>query len=219
MRKDPWGNINGTFIWIASWRKALVLCVRYLSTAHLTNLIETQTIYLSAVLAAPNLLALKLTFFLLYLQIFYHNVKLRVCIYAGAFLTTIFYMAVGITQFVLGTPPREVTWQDYVFLPGPRRLNTLSIPLAAVGLGIDLYILILPIGGVLQLQMPTRRKIGICLIFVIGILFVFFSMHDFVFLWLTTGIAPVSRLCWVYTIEWLPIRPRTAHGTFLPSTC
>jgi hypothetical protein len=125
------------------------------------------------------MMMIKLTFFLLYLQIFRQNTTLKFCIYAGAILTTLFYTGVGITQFVLATPHPGMTWMEQALSSRQEKQSLLSIPIVAVGLAIDLYILILPIGGVMQLHMPTRRKIGVCLIFVTGILFVFFfgSIH------------------------------------------
>lgn len=119
------------------------------------------------------MLAIKLTFFLLYLKIFYQNANLRICIYVGAILSTAFYLGMGIAGLVLFTPRHGMTWLEYNFrVP---RIGILAIPLATVGLGIDLYILVLPVGGVMQLHMPTQRKIGVCIIFATGLLFVIFS--------------------------------------------
>lgn len=41
-------------------------------------------------------------------------------------------------------------------------------PIGPVSLGLDLYILILPIAGVAKLQMPLRRKLGVVLMFLTG---------------------------------------------------
>lgn len=49
-----------------------------------------------------------------------------------------------------------------------------------MGVAIDIYILVLPIVAVNKLQMPTRRKVGIMLIFMTGLLYV-----DILFLWFT----------------------------------
>lgn len=119
------------------------------------------------------MLAVKLTFFLLYLKIFYRNAKLRIFIYVGAFSSTAFYIGMGIAGFVLFTPRHGIRWWEYAL--GTTRIGSISIPLATVGLGIDLYILILPVAGVMQLHMPAQRKIGVCIIFGTGLLFVIFS--------------------------------------------
>ena len=44
----------------------------------------------------------------------------------------------------------------------------LAVPLAAVGVVIDFYILILPIAAVSRLQMAKKRKVGLCLVFGTG---------------------------------------------------
>lgn len=159
------------------------------------DLIEMQPTYLSIVLVSPVMLAIKLTFFLLYLHIFRLNTTVRFWIYIGAFLTTTFYIGVGMTQLVLATPSLGTTWVEYYMDPRATRTSILSVPTVAVGLGIDLYILILPIGGVMQLQMPTQRKIGVCVIFITGILYVTLSMHNICSVGLTIGIAPASHRC------------------------
>lgn len=46
----------------------------------------------------------------------------------------------------------------------------MNIPTSAFGVVIDLFILVLPIIAVLQLQLPTRRKIGVIVIFMTGLL-------------------------------------------------
>ena len=46
----------------------------------------------------------------------------------------------------------------------------LAVPLAAVGLGIDIALLVMPIAAVVGLQLSTRRKIGVIFIFMFGIL-------------------------------------------------
>ena len=144
-----------------------------------------QTIYLSVVLASPTMMIVKLTFFLLYLNIFRPNNTMRFYIYIGAFSTTIFYMGIGIAQFIFLTPPPGMTWMEYIPSPRAKKITILSIPSAAVGLGIDLYILILPIGGVMRLQLPTRRKLGVCLIFITGILCVILSTYPINSIYLT----------------------------------
>ena len=53
---------------------------------------------------------------------------------------------------------------------GERLDLALSVPQSIVGLVIDLAILILPIVAVTQLQLPRRRKIGVILIFMTGLL-------------------------------------------------
>lgn len=50
------------------------------------------------------------------------------------------------------------------------RARDLSVPQSAIGLALDLYIVIIPIIAVIKLQLPRRRKIGIVLIFMTGVM-------------------------------------------------
>ena len=111
----------------------------------------------------------KLTFFLMYLQIFWPLKWLRACVYTGIAATTTYYLAVEIFWLAKLTPRHGQTFASVAVSPAEFKVLLLSVPTAAVGLGIDLYLLILPITAVAQLQLPTRRKIGVILIFLTGI--------------------------------------------------
>ena len=111
----------------------------------------------------------KLTFFLMYLQIFWPFKWLRICIYLGATVTAVFYLAVEGFWLYNMTPRKGQSFESVVLSSAEYKVLVLSVPVAAVGLGIDLYLLVLPITGVMHLQLPTRRKIGVILIFMTGI--------------------------------------------------
>ena len=111
----------------------------------------------------------KMTFFLMYLQIFWPFKWLRVGIYLGATVTTTFYLAVEIFWLYNMTPRRGQSWSSMTASPAEFKVLVLSVPVGAVGLGIDVYLLILPITAVMHLQLPTRRKVGVVLIFLTGI--------------------------------------------------
>ena len=111
---------------------------------------------------------MKLTFFLLYLQLFRSVKLMRLSIYAGLIFTVGFYLAVGIAQFVYATPhPGQTFIETYSKKPSKESLK-LAVPFSAVGVGIDLYILMLPMVIVSKLQMPKSQKIGVNLIFATG---------------------------------------------------
>ena len=117
----------------------------------------------------PAMTFAKLTFFLMYLQIFWPLRWLRACVYIGIAATTIFYLGAEIFWLVEMTPSHGQTFASRAASPEEFRVLLLSVPTSAVGLGIDLYLLILPITAVAQLQLPTRRKVGVILIFLTGI--------------------------------------------------
>lgn len=128
-----------------------------------------QTTAITVFLAPLTFLFIKLTFFLLYFQVFRPLRWLRISVYIGATLTCAFYGATSITQIIFSTPKRGQTWLEHDFSREAYKTNILSVPLAAVGLGIDLVLLVIPIAAVVGLQLPTKRKIGVIFIFMIGI--------------------------------------------------
>lgn len=60
----------------------------------------------------------------------------------------------------------------FASLLAPGRSGILSTVLAVgyFNLCTDFYILLLPISGIIRLQLPKRRKIGVILIFMTGLL-------------------------------------------------
>lgn len=129
-----------------------------------------QTSAIVVFLAPLTLLFIKLTFFLLYFHVFRPLRWLRMSVYIGATLTCAFYGAASIVQIYFATPRHGQTWLDHSLSGNSLKAEVLSIPLAAVGLGIDIVLLVMPIAAVMGLQLPTKRKIGIVLIFMFGVL-------------------------------------------------
>ena len=128
-----------------------------------------QPSYIINIVSQPVLGVTKLTFFLFYLQVFRPLKWLRISVYIGASLSTAFYLAVFITETSLATPSPHESWDTHYVSSrlGQRRL---AIPTASVGLVIDILLLILPSVAVSQLQMTTRRKLGLLLIFGTGLM-------------------------------------------------
>ena len=116
------------------------------------------------------LLFAKLTFFLLYLQVFWLLRWLRITVYIGVSLTCAFYGAVSVAQIVLLTPKHGETWLEHQFSEDSGEDQVLCIWLAVVGLGFDILLLVMPLAAVLELQLPKQRKMGFLFIFFIGIL-------------------------------------------------
>lgn len=128
-----------------------------------------------------SLLFTKVTFFLFYFQVFRPLRWLRVLVYIGATLTCAFYGAATIAQIVFEAPSPGETWLEVALSKRSTKPNILSIPLAAVGLGIDIVLLILPLVAVASLHLQIRRKIGVMFIFMFGIwsdLFLILSSLD-----------------------------------------
>lgn len=118
-------------------------------------------------------LFIKVSFFIYYYQIFGPKPVLRWCIWIGAIVTTVFYSAVTVTLFVVSSPGHGVTLRgrlDSVLGGITSPILCTTIALGYFNVFSDLYILILPISGVMGLNLQPKRKIGVVLIFMTGLL-------------------------------------------------
>lgn len=109
-----------------------------------------------------------MTFFLLYTQLFRPMRWLRYSSYAGATFTALFYTAIVIWNLAITSPTPGESWQNAA-LKGHKTLRD-AVWIASVGLVLDVYILLLPITGVSQLQMPRRQKLGVMMVFSTGLM-------------------------------------------------
>ena len=112
----------------------------------------------------------KLTFFLLYLQIFKPMKSIRYSSYAGATFTIIFYLGVVIFNLICTVPSPGQSWQEATQRKSFAYVTDATVGIAAVGLVLDVVILLLPIHGVMRLQMSGKRKIGVIAVFLTGLL-------------------------------------------------
>ncbi len=117
-------------------------------------------------------LFLKLTFMLLYLQIFRPNLWLRYGCYLGIGIMTLFYLGIWMARMYKASPKPGQSWQDHFNSPRYSKATNIAIPLTSVSLVFDLYIILLPIAGVMQLQMSLKRKLETSAMFVSGFAYV-----------------------------------------------
>ncbi|KAL8628986.1 hypothetical protein Q9189_005327, partial [Teloschistes chrysophthalmus] len=110
----------------------------------------------------------KLSLLMLYLDVFRPDRKLRYAINFGIIFTTLFYASAFIAYCVLAIPRPGESLIGTMLSKGVASAIPLSIGQGAINVATDFYILLLPIPGVLQLQLPTRKKIGFCAIFMTG---------------------------------------------------
>lgn len=120
------------------------------------------------IIYSPSILMAKLSLLMLYLEVFRPNQKLRYAIYFGIVFMTLFYTGTFIAFCVLAIPRPGQSLISVILSNSIASLIPLSYAQGAVNVASDLYIFLLPIPGVLQLQLPTKKKIGICAIFGTG---------------------------------------------------
>jgi len=113
------------------------------------------------------LLFAKVTFFLMYLDVFKPMRWMRILSSVGAIITTGFYVGIIIFNLAVTTPGHGESWAE---VSTKHNSLVLAVPQAAVGLVIDLYILFLPMIAISKLQLNPRRKLGVNLIFMSGAL-------------------------------------------------
>ncbi|KAL8654919.1 MAG: hypothetical protein Q9226_003243 [Calogaya cf. arnoldii] len=120
------------------------------------------------VIYSPAILMAKLSLLSLYLQVFRPNPRLRYAIHFGMVFVTLFYTGTFIAFCVLAIPQPGESLIGKILSNDVASLIPISVAQGGVNVASDLYIFLLPIPGVMQLQMPTRKKIGVCAIFATG---------------------------------------------------
>lgn len=86
----------------------------------------------------------------------------------GATISVSFYVAVTLIAFVLNSPwPGEslveafLSWHYHKFAQ-------FFVPTGVIGMLVDLYLFILPIPAVLDMQMSAAKKLGVLIVFMTG---------------------------------------------------
>lgn len=111
----------------------------------------------------------KLSLFVLYYHLFSANHRIRILIYAGVTCILAFYLASLISFGIACVPKRGGDWPNAVvsarcFKETTNRAYTLGV----FGVISDFYLYFLPIPVILRLQLPLKKKIGVCAIFMTG---------------------------------------------------
>ena len=119
--------------------------------------------------AAPALGFIKLSIFLIFYQMFWPMRWMRIAVYIGSAITIGFYGAVTICMLVFSIPRPGQTWFTHTITPLYGKAQNLALPITAVGLVLDIYLLVLPIGAVIKLRLPPARKIGVTIAFATGL--------------------------------------------------
>lgn len=77
-------------------------------------------------------------------------------------------------MIVWSSPRRGETWQTHLFTDEQQYAQIYASPFSAVGLVIDLYLLVLPLKAVYDLYLPLKRKLAVGVVFLTGILYAVF---------------------------------------------
>ena len=124
--------------------------------------------YVQELVNPLSLAFIKLSFFILYSQLFRPLRKMRILIRVGGTVCAIFYVLIFALNMYFSTPRRGETFITHFLNPVNKGGVHLSVPFAAVGLVFDLVIITIPIYGVCQLQLSNRQKASIILVLMTG---------------------------------------------------
>ena len=120
----------------------------------------------------PTIILIKLSIFLLYLHIFAISRRTRGLIYGGIIVVLVGNITTTTLIGVVCTPQHGDNWAETY---GSRRCYQQSVDTnLSVGLLnaiTDFYILWIPLPLVWHLNLPTRKKIGLVLVFLQGLLY------------------------------------------------
>lgn len=111
----------------------------------------------------------KLSLFLLLLRLFGKLRWMRILVYIGIVFNTLYSVACFIAFWVMCAPPYGESWTLY--LDSPKCIQTIQLGYTQSSLNIvcDFYLLLIPIPAVMGLQLPLKKKIGIILVFMTGL--------------------------------------------------
>lgn len=109
----------------------------------------------------------KLSLFWLYFRIFSPNRRTRFLIYFGIASTFVIYAALTVYLGYLCIPRPGQSWLERSSHQC-RKTKVVYYIQGIFGVVSDIYLFILPVPVIWRLQLPLRKKVGICLIFATG---------------------------------------------------
>ncbi|KAI0424758.1 hypothetical protein F5Y09DRAFT_335520 [Xylaria sp. FL1042] len=108
----------------------------------------------------------KASIFLLFHQIFDVMGSMRIKIYCGIVFTAFLYVIINIPLCViLSAPHVGETWNSVITSGRPEKVVIWGIVQSVLAVGLDLFILILPIPVIMKLSLSTPKKIRILAVF------------------------------------------------------
>jgi hypothetical protein len=119
-----------------------------------------QVSYAILVICPWNLLALKTTFFLLYLELFGRIRWAQITSWVGIGFVFLSNGIVAIWIMATINPHEYVSWSKFATM--------ISLPLAILGLVADILIFVIPLAAIIPLQMSPAKRMGAMGIFLTG---------------------------------------------------
>lgn len=133
---------------------------------------------------APFIWFIKLSLFVLYIEVFGLLQWLRYSAYTGVILTGCFYFATMVAIIVLCEPTNGMSQLAYASAQAsPKCSQSYMVVLAQGIINVisDLYLIALPVPALWSLQMPLRRKLGVVAVISTGLIACIASILGLVF--------------------------------------
>lgn len=124
------------------------------------------------ILYNPFIWFIKLSLFLLYLEIFGSQRWMKYSIYLGITISGLFYFSLMTALLILCVPrdgQSQASYLSAIASPRCARSKTINLVGGVLNIVTDFYILVLPMPAVLSLQLSARKKIGVGAIFLTGL--------------------------------------------------
>ena len=118
----------------------------------------------------PTVFFAKLSLFILYLRIFSPSRNMRLLIYFGIVINLCYYVATAVGMMALCLPRHGEIWAVALYSHHCHHAFTMTYVQGIFNIVSDLFLLILPVPVVWRLQMPQKKKWGVCAIFATGVL-------------------------------------------------
>lgn len=126
---------------------------------------------MSGTIYGPGLWCAKMAILVLQLRVFAPKTWFRVAVYIGIALVTLVHWSNVPIYGILCTPRKGERW-DMALLSSKRCsvASTQTVVTGAIGTALEIYMLILPLPIIAELNLAPRRKLGLVLVFMAGIL-------------------------------------------------
>lgn len=135
----------------------------------------------------------------LYIRIFAPKKWLRITSYTTLVVTFLFYF-VNIPLLGVYCVPRSGEGWDIQLMLRCAKTSIMAPILGAVSIAADVFILFLPLPIVLRLNLAPKRKLGLALVFLAGVLYVMLQIAKAIFA--NTEKRPHCQLCILLLPDW-----------------
>lgn len=126
-----------------------------------------QLVFAVSIIYMVGIAVLKFSVILLYQRIFGVNRKFKIVSWCLA-IFIFCYTIVGIFIWVFQYTPVEGAWNPYIKSVDHFDLSALPTVLAALNVASDILTVTLPMPLIWRLQMPTKQKVQLVLLFLLG---------------------------------------------------